>query len=326
MRGSGDGWVSCDQGHRHWGRFGAAGLLLRRSAGSDADVLLQLRVEWSHHGGTWGLPGGARDADEPPIAAALREAAEETSVDPRAVHVEASLRDDHGGWSYTTIIGSATSTSTQTPEPVGPESTALRWVAEAEVEACALHPGFARTWPLLRRVGPAPVLLVDAANVVGSRPDGWWRDRAGAATRLRDALAAARPSGLRLGRFAGLPESSGEDWRSYPRIVLVVEGAARRVPSADGVDVVSAAASGDDALVATATASGGTGRPVVAVTADRELRTRLERTGASVLGPRALWSLLEPTIGSSSATVTNQSQRPPSAADPTRRPSGLEST
>ncbi|TDC70074.1 hypothetical protein E1193_30120, partial [Micromonospora sp. KC606] len=41
-----------------------------------------------------------------------------------------------------------------------------------------------------------PLLIVDGANVVGSRPDGWWRDRAGAAARLRDALAPLAAQGL----------------------------------------------------------------------------------------------------------------------------------
>ena len=54
-----DGWTTCAQGHRHWGLAGAAGLLLHRVGASGVEVLLQLRVGWSHHGGTWGTPGGA---------------------------------------------------------------------------------------------------------------------------------------------------------------------------------------------------------------------------------------------------------------------------
>src|SRR6185369_9248862 len=76
-----------------------------------------------------------------------------------------------------------------------------------------------------------PLFIVDGANVVGSVPDGWWRDRAGAARRLRDALG-ARPEGA-------LP---GE-------VVLVVEGAARGVEPVPGVRVESAAGSGDDLIV-----------------------------------------------------------------------------
>ena len=58
--GDGDGWVQCALGHRHWGRFGAAGLLVN----ADRDFVLQHRAPWTHEGGTWGLPGGARDSHE----------------------------------------------------------------------------------------------------------------------------------------------------------------------------------------------------------------------------------------------------------------------
>ena len=86
----GDGWVECGCGLRHWGLFGAAGLLLvRRDDGHRATaVVLQHRAEWSHHGGTWGIPGGARMPDEDEVAAALREAAEEAGIDPVSVRVD----------------------------------------------------------------------------------------------------------------------------------------------------------------------------------------------------------------------------------------------
>ncbi|MEJ7702743.1 MAG: NUDIX domain-containing protein [Geodermatophilaceae bacterium] len=83
----GDGWVTCDLGHRHWGRHGAAGLLIRTAQ----SVVMQHRAPWSHHGGTWGLPGGARDSHETVSAAALREAAEEG----------ASTRTRYGSPAYT---------------------------------------------------------------------------------------------------------------------------------------------------------------------------------------------------------------------------------
>ena len=72
-RGDGDGWVTCDLGHRHWGLYGAAGLLLHRPTATGDEVLLQHRATWSHHGGTWGLLGGARHSDESAVEAALRE-------------------------------------------------------------------------------------------------------------------------------------------------------------------------------------------------------------------------------------------------------------
>jgi len=104
VRGDGDGWTRCAAGHRHWGRHGAAGLLLRdRHDGVDR-VVLQHRAWWSHQGGTWGIPGGARDSDETAVAAALRESAEEANLQPTAVRPYGQLIDDHGGWSYTTVL------------------------------------------------------------------------------------------------------------------------------------------------------------------------------------------------------------------------------
>jgi 8-oxo-dGTP pyrophosphatase MutT (NUDIX family) len=282
---SGDGWTTCAAGHRHWGRFGAAGLLLRTPATEQPAVGLQLRAGRSHHGGTWGILGGARDLAETAVQAALREAGEEATVAPDQVRVEAGYVDDHGGWAYTTVV--ATAPATMALAPRNWESDAVRWVPLAAVEALDLHPGFARTWPLLRGVGPAPVVVVDAANVVGSRPDGWWRDRAGAAERLRDRLAAAAVRGV-----DGLDGSGVAGLRSYPRFVLVVEGAARGVGPVDGVEIVSARGSGDDAVVATVAGRVPAGRPVLAVTADRELRRRVEALEARVVGPSTLLEAL----------------------------------
>ncbi|MFC9684106.1 NTP pyrophosphohydrolase [Streptomyces sp. NPDC056948] len=117
----------------------------------------------------------------------------------------------------------------------------------------------------------APVLVVvDAANVVGSVPDGWWRDRRGAAERLRDRLASD-----------GVPGVSGP-----VEILLVVEGAARGVESVPGVRVESASGSGDDHIVEVV--AGAAGRSVLVVTADRELRRRVGELGAEVAGPRTV--------------------------------------
>ena len=119
--------------------------------------------------------------------------------------------------------------------------------------------------------GASPLLLiVDAANVVGSVPDGWWRDRRGAAERLRDRLAAD-----------GLPGHDGP-----VEIVLVVEGAARGVESVPGVRVEPAPGSGDDRMVELVAGAGE--RPVLVVTADRELRRRVQDLGAEVAGPRTV--------------------------------------
>lgn len=115
------------------------------------------------------------------------------------------------------------------------------------------------------------LVIVDAANVVGSVPDGWWRDRRGAAERLRDRLAAD-----------GVPGRAGP-----VEIVLVVEGAARGVPSVEGVHVESAPGSGDDHMVRLV-ADRTDRRPCLVVTADRELRRRVTELGAEVAGPRTV--------------------------------------
>jgi hypothetical protein len=126
-----------------------------------------------------------------------------------------------------------------------------------------------------------PLLIVDGANVVGSVPDGWWHDRRGAAQRLRDALVAVAATGLRSDTAPDGPDGPAE-------VVLVVEGAARDLPSVPGVRVVSAPGSGDDEIVAQAAAGVGDGRPVWVVTADRGLRSRVTEVGARVLGPRTV--------------------------------------
>jgi hypothetical protein len=127
------------------------------------------------------------------------------------------------------------------------------------------------------------VLLVDAANVVGSRPDGWWRDRAGATSRLLQ----------RLAPLAGRPLPGPDGGRVVVgELVAVVEGAARSARAPDGVTLVRATGSGDDALVERAGRLAREGRDVLVVTADRGLRGRLP-DGVAVAGPRWLWSALD---------------------------------
>jgi len=119
------------------------------------------------------------------------------------------------------------------------------------------------------------VLVVDGANVVGSRPDGWWKDRAGAAARLH----------TRLLDHPGLA----------PRVILVLEGQARAgVPAAatGRVEVVHAIGEGDDTIVDEVQRAVAGGDPVAVVTADRGLSARVEQLGATVLRPGWLLTLL----------------------------------
>jgi 8-oxo-dGTP pyrophosphatase MutT (NUDIX family) len=291
----GDGWARCGQGHIHWGRFGAVGLLAysRARQGGErggepggARVLLVRRSRWGQHGGTWGPPGGARDSDEPPVTAALREAAEECGLPPGAVRIQGVLLDDHGGWSYQTFVAEA-----QALPPVraaSREITEAAWLDAATVGSLPLHPSFAERWPVLSGALAPLAVIVDAANVMGARADGWWRDRAAAALRLHAELSALSERGI-----ASLPEALAapplDRW--FPGIVLVVEGAARAAVfgPAGPVRVVLAPGSGDDAVVRETRAL--PGRRLV-VTADRELRRRCESAGASVTGPRWLLGLL----------------------------------
>jgi 8-oxo-dGTP pyrophosphatase MutT (NUDIX family) len=291
-RDPGDAWAVGPDGTKAWGLFGAAGLLLDDGAGR---VLLQHRVEWSHHGGTWGIPGGARHQGEDAVTGALRESAEEAGVPDDGVDLRHTAVLDLGFWTYTTVVGRAS----RPFEPViaDRESLELSWVSVDDVDDLPLHPGFGASWPALRaRITTTPHVVVDAANVVGSVPDGWWKDRAGAAQRLLDGVTALAAAGLPADEL-GLPFD-----RWWPRWTVVLEGAARgavaptsspaddgpapRDAPAGGVRVVHATGPGDDAIVDAARAAVAVGDgPVVVVTADRELRARAEALGAVVRGP-----------------------------------------
>lgn len=125
----------------------------------------------------------------------------------------------------------------------------------------------------LVRMDELPLLVVDSANVVGSVPDGWWRDRAGAAARLRDSLVPVAAQGI--------------DADGPMEVVLVVEGKANGVESVDHVRVVRSPGEGDDTIV-DVVRTAGAGRRTVVVTADRELRRRVTELGAEVVGPRTV--------------------------------------
>ncbi|SEE11576.1 ADP-ribose pyrophosphatase YjhB, NUDIX family [Arthrobacter alpinus] len=143
-RDPGDAWVEGEAG-KFWGRFGSAGLLVFDAG---RGVLLQHRAIWSHHGGTWGLPGGALHAGEAAVDGALREAWEEAGVPRENMELLFTSVYDVGYWSYTTVVVSAV-------EPFeavisDPESLALEWVPLDEVAELPLHPGFKAAWPELR--------------------------------------------------------------------------------------------------------------------------------------------------------------------------------
>lgn len=242
--------------------------------------MLQHRAQWSHQGGTWALPGGALEPDEPAVVGALREAQEETGLAPSVAAPGATHVLDHGDWSYTTVVAEAL--APVTPVVSDPESLAVDWVDLRQVTDRPLLPAFAAALPELRSmVGRRLVLVVDAANTVGSRPDGWWRDRAGATERLRGELAQLARTGVGAGEL-GL---AGHTW--FPRVVLVTEGVAREVSAVPDVVVAPATGSGDDEVVAQVRrAAHEPANEVVVVTADRALRARVADLGARSVGPR----------------------------------------
>lgn len=145
LRDPGDAWAVGPDGTKYWGAFGAAGLLVWHK---DAGILLQHRVEWSHHGGTWGIPGGAIRQGEDAITGALREANEEAGVPGELVTVLFTQVVDLDFWSYTTVVVE----SSEVFEPVmgDSESEALAWISLDQVESFELHPGFASSWPELK--------------------------------------------------------------------------------------------------------------------------------------------------------------------------------
>lgn len=150
-----------DSGDRYWGRFGAAGLL---AIDPRRGVLLQHRVGWSHFGGTWGIPGGARHKGENAIDGAMRESAEEAGVPRDAVRPRFLSVLDKQVWTYSTLV-----VDVETPfEPVisDRESLGLAWVPTDRVTGYELHPGFKASWPRLRELlDVRPVLMVDTSYV-----------------------------------------------------------------------------------------------------------------------------------------------------------------
>ena len=286
-----DGWQYCTQCRtHHWGVYGAAGLLVHHQG----EVLMQLRSARSHHGSTWGLPGGGRGRGEAPKLAALREASEETGLDPSLVEPEWWGIDDHQSWSYTTVVARAT-------ERIAPacgnwETSKMSWVPIDQVSQLDLHPGLARCWPMIEPlIGARAKLIIDGANLVGSRPDGWWKDRAGAAGRLRDQLANLADRGVAQATIA--PETQDKRTDSFPAgwwagIDLVVEGQAKGVAAVPGVAVVEAPAEGDSQIqrqtVLALEANQPVPGPVVVATADKALAGQVRALGAGVVPPGRL--------------------------------------
>lgn len=151
---SGDGFVTLADGSVRWGRFGAAGVLVRCAAEAGAwSYFLARRSDWCHQGGSWAIPGGALHHGESPLEGALREFAEEIGAvlgDFSVVHVH---EDDHGGWSYWTLV-------LDVPERFDPpadhswETAACRWVPASELAELDLFDAFRQTLSRLGLLAP----------------------------------------------------------------------------------------------------------------------------------------------------------------------------
>lgn len=153
--GTTDDFTTCSQGHEHWGTKGAAGLLLRHTdLEGNHHYLLQQRSGSVDSPHTWSIPGGAMEEKETPFSAGLREGEEELGKLPHVSHI-GTHSNDHGGWSYHTVIA-------DTPEKFTPsedgthshEAAGHRWFTAPQIdemhESGELHPGFAESWPEVR--------------------------------------------------------------------------------------------------------------------------------------------------------------------------------
>lgn len=267
---SGNGWVTCEQGHQHWGLFGAAGVLAYAPDPDDQAgslVLLQHRARWSHQGGTWALPGGAMDSDETPAEAALREADEECMLDPKLVVPRGLYVEAHGGWTYHTILAQAAEPFRVYSDAY--ESDEVLWLQAGQVDQLDLHPGFAASWPVLREALQPLTVFVDGTGFAGSTGNGGARPGSAAAA-LRARLADLTRVGI-----AALPDGFAapplERW--YPDYVLVLDGTVLDGTVLDGtvLDAGALAAAVDEAGTASRTARYSWNEPLVVRTA--EVRT-----------------------------------------------------
>ena len=143
---SGDGFVQLADGSRRWGRYGAAGLLVRHvdPATGVTSYFVALRSELTHMGGTWAVPGGALAHDETPVEAAVREFREEIGLALAPERVALVHEDDHGGWCYWTVVVDVDERF-PLPTTVNWETSEVRWVDHDELAALALLPPFRAT-------------------------------------------------------------------------------------------------------------------------------------------------------------------------------------
>ena len=148
-RASGDGFITLADGNRRWGRFGAAGILARHTDADGRWYFLARRSEHCHRGGTWAVPGGALDHGESPLDGALREFTEEIGPLLDSYQVADVHQDDHGGWSYWTVVVDVPRRF-DAPARLSWETSEARWVPEPDLGRLELFDAFRAT---LQRLG-----------------------------------------------------------------------------------------------------------------------------------------------------------------------------
>jgi 2'-5' RNA ligase/8-oxo-dGTP pyrophosphatase MutT (NUDIX family) len=231
-----DRYTECDQGHRHWGAAGAAGLLIRHKRPSgEHEYLLQKRSPYVQHGGTWSTPGGALGHGETPEEGAVREGEEELGGLPDDLRHSHTSHDEHGGWKYSTVVMD----SPRRFEPEGGgesdwEHGGHGWFTPEEMKDLPLHPGFAASWDRVRKSGALRRAVVDPASLPRDQLNGITRARVyyppgqSEDRRLLDVASRPRP-GTRVWRGELRPEgenpgnvqSVGMHWTVNPRALLL---------------------------------------------------------------------------------------------------------
>ena len=145
---SGDGFVRLADGSQRWGRFGAAGVLERCADEGSRSYFLARRSEWCHQGGCWAIPGGALHQGESPVDGALREFAEEVGMvlTEGEFSVAEVYQDDHGGWSYwTVVIDVVEQFAPPAAAALNWETAEAGWVSHDQLVGLDLHGAFRRT-------------------------------------------------------------------------------------------------------------------------------------------------------------------------------------
>ena len=146
MRSSGDGFVRAADGKPRWGLYGAAGVLVRHVDDDSSWYFLARRSEHTHRGGTWAIPGGALDLGESPLEGALREFGEEIglALDEHGYEVSSVHEDDHGGWSYWTVVVDVAERF-DPPKSLNWETSEAAWVRADDLARLELFDAFEAT-------------------------------------------------------------------------------------------------------------------------------------------------------------------------------------